>query len=68
MPSSIDFDAQNGQSAKINYSVPLPGENTGKRIIQLDLGLATNDFQAVPDNEAISTAKAVGDYKNQYRF
>ncbi|MBC8334477.1 MAG: hypothetical protein H8E29_04370 [Anaerolineales bacterium] len=44
MPSSIDFDAQSGQSAKINYSVPLPGQITGKRFMQLDLELELTDF------------------------
>ncbi len=44
MPSSIDFDPQNGEAAKINYSVPLPGNNSGKRILQLDLGLQPTDF------------------------
>lgn len=68
MPSSIDFDAQNGQSAKINYSVPLPGQNTGKRIIQLDLGLTANDFKDVPAEEAVSFAKAAGISKTDSGF
>ena len=44
MPSSIDFDAQSGVSAKINYSIPLPGQIAGKRMIQLDLDLNPEDF------------------------
>ncbi len=39
MPVSIDFDATSGTTAKINYSVPLPGQNSGKRYVQLDLGI-----------------------------
>ena len=43
MPVSIDFDDANGTPSTINYSVPLPGQNTGKRFVQLDLGLDTDD-------------------------
>ncbi len=52
MPSSIDFSGRVGEAAKINYSVPLPGQHTGKRIMQLDLGLEATDF--------LESARAVG--------
>ena len=31
--------AKEGEAAKINYSIPMPGAHTGKRVIEIDLGL-----------------------------
>ena len=44
-PKAIQF-SEAGQPAKINYQVPLPGAHTGRRIIELDLGLGYKDFTA----------------------
>jgi len=41
----ISFDEQaNGGPAVIRYNVPLPGRHTGQRIVRLDLGLTSDDF------------------------
>lgn len=40
---AIEFAAA-GQPAKINYSVPLPGAHTGRRVMEIDLDLQDSDF------------------------
>lgn len=42
-PVAIAF-SKTGEAAKINYSIPMPGAHTGRRIIELDLGLAPSAF------------------------
>lgn len=64
MPSSIDFDSQNGKASKINYSVPLPGKNSGKRILQLDLGLQPTDFLESVRTTGQTYAEAAGIIKS----
>ena len=60
MPSFIEIDAQNCEASKINCSVPLPGQNTGKRIIQLDLGLEVTDFLESVSSIGQTYAEAAG--------
>lgn len=42
-PVAIRF-ADAGEPARIDYSVPLPGTHTGRRIVELDLELSEDDF------------------------
>lgn len=42
-PVAVEFGA-GGEAAKINYSVPLPGSHTGRRIMHLDLGMQDEDW------------------------
>lgn len=46
----IAFDGQAHGPAVIRYNVPLPGRHTGQRVVRLDLGLTSDDF----NNEAVS--------------
>lgn len=36
--------SETGEAAKINYSIPMPGAHTGRRIIELSLGLEQSAF------------------------
>ncbi|WP_226703787.1 hypothetical protein [Microbulbifer elongatus] len=56
-PKAIQF-SEAGQPAKINYQVPLPGAHTGRRIMELDLGLNANDFTS----QAKSAGTSYKDY------
>src|SRR5215204_4689506 len=40
----ISFDGETHGPAVIRYNVPLPGRYTGQRIVRLDLGLTSDDF------------------------
>lgn len=61
MPASIAFDSSSGGPTTINYSVPLPGSNTGRRIISLDLDLdAEIDFLDNAKKSGESFAKRAG--------
>ncbi|TNE61966.1 MAG: hypothetical protein EP341_00460 [Sphingomonadales bacterium] len=44
MPNELKFDDASGRQVKINYSIPLPGQISGRRIVQLDLGLDNAHF------------------------
>lgn len=61
MPDNIiAFDGTPGQAARINYSVPMPGSHTGRRITKLE-GIADADWQpsAIPAPEAVGEAAGV---------
>lgn len=65
MPGFIEFDPRKGNPAKIDYSLPLPGQITGKRIVQLDLALdRATDFLPTAINVGQSYAEAAGITKN----
>lgn len=44
MPENSLFAGDSGSVSKINYSVPLPSSHTGRKILQLELGLKNEDF------------------------
>src|ERR1700757_4202095 len=54
----ISFGDGQGNPAKITFNVPLPGYQTGRRFVRLDVGLANGDFlQAANDaGEDLATA------------
>ncbi|HEY8569235.1 hypothetical protein, partial [Microbulbifer sp.] len=58
-PKAIQF-SEAGQPAKINYQVPLPGAHTGRRIIELDLGLGAKDFTALAKTAGTSYKDSLG--------
>ncbi|TLM79353.1 hypothetical protein ACONUD_13340 [Microbulbifer harenosus] len=58
-PKAIQF-SEAGQPAKINYQVPLPGAHTGRRIIELDLGLGHKDFTALARTAGTSYKDSLG--------
>ncbi|WP_193162386.1 hypothetical protein [Microbulbifer hainanensis] len=58
-PKAIQF-SEAGQPAKINYQVPLPGAHTGRRIMELDLGLGNKDFTALARSAGTSYKDSLG--------
>jgi hypothetical protein len=56
----ITFDGQAGRAAVINHSVPLPGSHTGRRILQLDVGLDANDWLDTSKQSVTDLAAEVG--------
>lgn len=44
MSGFVEFDGVNPTPIRINYSVPLPGQVTGRRVVALDLGLTDAEF------------------------
>lgn len=58
-PKAIQF-SEAGQPAKINYQVPLPGAHTGRRIMELDLGLGNKDFTALARTAGTSYKESLG--------
>ncbi|WP_299594910.1 hypothetical protein [uncultured Microbulbifer sp.] len=58
-PKAIQF-SEAGQPAKINYQVPLPGAHTGRRIMELDLGLNANDFTTQAKSAGTSYKDSLG--------
>ncbi|MBB5211222.1 hypothetical protein [Microbulbifer hydrolyticus] len=58
-PKAIQF-SEAGQPAKINYQVPLPGAHTGRRIMELDLGLNANDFTSLAKSAGTSYKDSLG--------
>ncbi len=60
MPGFIEFDSNNPAPISINYSVPLPGQITGRRVVALDLGLTGADFSDAARVMAQSWAEAAG--------
>ncbi|MGB0372621.1 MAG: hypothetical protein ACPGN3_14905 [Opitutales bacterium] len=55
---SIEFSKE-GYAAKINYSVPMPGAHTGRRIIELDLDLNNSDFLSVGKNAGLGAKEFI---------
>lgn len=58
-PKAIQF-SDAGQPAKINYQIPLPGSHTGRRIVELELGLRSNDFTSLAKTAGTSLSESVG--------
>jgi hypothetical protein len=60
MPGSFDYDPQAGRPFRINYTVPLPKKQAGRRIIRLNMGLGPADFLAGATPEGVSFAQSAG--------
>lgn len=62
-PIAIEF-AEEGEAAKINYSIPMPGAHTGRRIMEVELDLDDGNVftpgsltLGIPLNEAVGITK-----------
>lgn len=52
--------ADDGEAATINYSVPLPGSHTGRRVMEIDVGLTANEYTKAAKGEGEDSAAQPG--------
>ena len=52
--------SETGEAAKINYSIPMPGAHTGRRIVELNLGLERTAFLEAALKAGEDLAEKVG--------
>jgi hypothetical protein len=64
----IAFDGKSGEAAKLNYSVPLPGSVTGRRLVELDLGLSSDDWLDQAKSKGTDMAGKIGLVKEGDRY
>src|ERR671936_226162 len=53
------FHEGDGKPATISYDVPLPGHQTGRRFVRLNLGLSANDFTKAATDAGEDIAKLI---------
>lgn len=59
MTVAIEF-ATEGEAAKINYSIPLPGAHTGRRVTEIDLEFEDEAVQPMALEYGVDLKEAVG--------
>jgi hypothetical protein len=57
----ISFGDGQGNPAKITFNVPLPGYQTGRRFVRLNLGLGAADFQQAAKDAGDDLAGVYGE-------